>query len=144
MIVFGDDFTYMDAKKNYEAMDAMISFINENYSKYFKLQYSTPSQYIDAIRKENLEYPVKYDDLFPYSDGKDSYWTGFFTSRPNLKGFIRRASSNFHASEFLYSLKMIDQNIKDDEVMEMISAKDALMDELGVTQHHDGITGTSR
>jgi hypothetical protein len=28
---------------------------------------------------------IKRDDGFPYSSGADQYWTGYFSSRPNLK-----------------------------------------------------------
>ena len=40
------------------------------------------------------EFPTKYDDMFPYADYPDAYWTGFFSSRANDKEYIRRASHN--------------------------------------------------
>ena len=79
-------------------MDAMINYMNLHYGDKFNLIYSTPSQYIDAVAKYKVEWPTKYDDMFPYSDNEVSYWTGYFTSRPNFKQQIRRASSHFHAS----------------------------------------------
>ena len=48
--------------------------------------------YIDAIQAENIEWPTKYDDLFPYADAPDAYWTGFYTSKANDKKFFRDAS----------------------------------------------------
>lgn len=30
-----------------------------------------------------------------YADGGDSYWTGYFTSRPALKGYIRSLSGYY-------------------------------------------------
>ena len=30
---------------------------------------------------------------FPYADGPDSFWTGYFTSRPALKGYVRQTSA---------------------------------------------------
>ena len=54
--------------------------------------YSTPSIYIDSIAKQNIVWPTKYDDMFPYSDNENSYWTGYFSSRANDKGYMRRAS----------------------------------------------------
>ena len=65
--------------------------------KYF-FKYSTPSDYIDAIAAKNLTWKVKRDDGFPYSSAGDDYWTGYFTSRPNAKSYIRRASANLYAS----------------------------------------------
>ena len=48
--------------------------------------------YIDSLNAVNFEWPTKYDDMFPYADKLDAYWTGYFTSRPNLKVKIRRSS----------------------------------------------------
>jgi alpha-mannosidase len=47
--------------------------------------YSTPTQYMDAIKKENVTWPQNYNDFFPYASEKYEYWTGYFTSRPGLK-----------------------------------------------------------
>jgi hypothetical protein len=54
-----------------------------------KFIYSTPGAYIKAIREENLSYPTKSDDFFPYADHENAYWTGYFTSRVAIKGFVR-------------------------------------------------------
>ena len=72
--------------------------MNHNYGDKYFLKYSTPSNYIDALSKLNLTWPDKKDDGFPYSSDYGEYWTGFFTSRANLKSYIRRASSNLFAS----------------------------------------------
>ena len=47
--------------------------------------YSTPVIYLDAIKKQNLQYSVRYDDIFPYADEANEYWSGYFTSRANSK-----------------------------------------------------------
>ena len=72
------------------------------------LMYSTPSNFVDAIKTLNVTWPTKYDDMFPYADSSTSFWTGYFTSRPNDKSYIRRGSHNLHASNKLYALKVID------------------------------------
>jgi len=51
--------------------------------------YSTPANYIDAIQLEKASYPIKHDDFFPYADNSHSFWTGYFTSRVALKGFVK-------------------------------------------------------
>ena len=51
--------------------------------------YSTPSRYTTAVYKANLTWSVKLDDFFPYATYPWSYWTGYFTSRPGLKGYVR-------------------------------------------------------
>lgn len=54
-----------------------------------KIKYATPSEYIDAIYKDNITYPTKKDDFFPYADYTDAYWSGYFTSRVSIKGLVR-------------------------------------------------------
>ena len=49
-------------------MDNMINYMNENFGDKYFFQYSTPSIYIDAIKKYNIAWTTKYDDGFPYSD----------------------------------------------------------------------------
>jgi len=49
------------------------------------LIYSTPTQYLGAIFPLGIQYPTKTDDFFPYADNLNSYWTGYFSSRVNLK-----------------------------------------------------------
>jgi len=71
------------------------------------LMYSTPSAYIDALKKENITWPTKYDDAFPYADDEYSYWTGYFTSRPNLKDYIRKGSHTLHSSNKLFALESL-------------------------------------
>jgi hypothetical protein len=71
----------------------MIDYMNEHHSDRYVFKYSTPSVYVDAIAKYDIEWPTKYDDLMAYADAPQSYWSGFYTSRPNNKAYIRRASS---------------------------------------------------
>lgn len=106
---WGGDFEYMNAFYNFEQLDRVIKYINSNpkYNKKYFFKYSTPSTYIDAISQLNQIWPVKYDDLFPYADRAGAYWTGYFTSRANLKGYIRRASSYTHATNALFTERML-------------------------------------
>jgi hypothetical protein len=69
--------------------------------------------YIDAIAAQNIVWPTKYDDLFPYADNEESFWTGYFTSRANDKKYMRDASHILHSSNKLFSLKGIDQKTSD-------------------------------
>lgn len=94
----GDDFRYQYAQFNFMDLDAMIAYMNKHFGHRYHFKYSTPSEYFDALHSLNLHWPTKTDDFLPYGDKKDAYWTGFYTSRPNLKGFISRAQNNFHAS----------------------------------------------
>jgi hypothetical protein len=66
-------------------MDRMIDYMNLHHGEEFELRYSTPSNYIDELKKLNHKWPTIYKDFFPYHDFADAYWGGFFTSRPLLK-----------------------------------------------------------
>ena len=56
--------------------------------------YSTPSCYLYALNRQNLSYTVKHDDFFPYASKAHEFWTGYFTSRPALKRYVR-STNNF-------------------------------------------------
>jgi hypothetical protein len=107
-MLFGDDFRYMNAMQNYENMDAMIKWMNENYGDEINIFYSTPSIYVDAMAAHDAKFPTKYDDMFPYADTPDAYWTGYFSARANDKEYIRRASYNYDASNQLYAEEVLN------------------------------------
>jgi hypothetical protein len=99
LVPMGDDFAFTNAASFFQQSDAFIKYFNENTGKTFNitLVYSTPSMYIDALKKDNVTWPTKYDDMFPYIEnnmGGTGFhsWVGFFTSRPLDKAMIRRAS----------------------------------------------------
>ena len=92
-----------------------------------------------------MQWPVRYDDMFPYADREDAYWTGYFTSRPNAKWEARYTSSNFHASSKLAAGKMIQQKGVSEETRQLIlQNKGAMLNAIGIMQHHDAITGTAK
>ena len=143
-VVFGDDFRYMNAFQNYENLDNMIEYMNEHHSDKYFFRYSTPSEYVDALNKHNVTWPTKYDDMFPYADHPDAYWTGYFSSRANDKEYIRRASQHFHTSTYFYSQKVLDETVSDAQVQGIQEAVGEMMDDLGINQHHDAATGTGK
>lgn len=56
--------------------------------------YSTPADYVAAKKAyTDVAWPLKTDDFFPYADCPHCYWTGYFTSRPTSKGFIRQMTA---------------------------------------------------
>lgn len=107
---------------------------------------STPSEYIAALKKEDLKWPIKDGgDFFPYgSDSLNNYWSGYFTSRPDFKKNIKDASAALHASNKAFATKVISQKTTDKEVSNIMEAQDTFLDAMGITQHHDAITGTAK
>jgi hypothetical protein len=132
-MVLGGDFRWMNAYQNYENFDNLISYLNEHYGDKYFFRYSTPSDYIDAVARHNVSWPIKTDDMFPYSDAPDSFWTGYFTSRPNLKEYVRRGSHSFHASAQLYSEKLLSQALDPDAKQAILNTTHHFMDVLGVS-----------
>ena len=55
--------------------------------------------------------------MFPYADKPTAFWTGYFSSRANAKGYIRKASANMHASTKLYGLSAINQKTQDQRIV---------------------------
>lgn len=127
-------------------MDNMINYWNQNMMKETNIEfiYSTPQMYIDAVNKDPIDWPCRYDDMFPYADSDVSYWTGYFTSRANDKKYIRDASHTLHSSNKLFALAGIKQTTSDADVQQMVDAKEWMMDVVGIVQHHDAVTGTAK
>lgn len=123
-------------------MDRLINYFN-NHIENITLVYSTPGIYLDAIISQNLSYPVKFDDMFPYADQKNEYWSGYFTSRANSKGQVRDGQRNLHASSKLFAMRMLNQDATFQDVNETLSAQYSMLDSMGIYQHHDAVTGTA-
>lgn len=79
-------------------------YVNAQQSNGSKVNvfYSTPSCYLKAVHKAGNTWPVKEDDFFPYASDPHTYWTGYFTSRPTIKGF-ERLGNNFLQVSVPYS-----------------------------------------
>jgi len=45
------------------------------------------------LNKAGRTWTSKTDDFFPYAHHPHGFWTGYFTSRPALKGFERHSNN---------------------------------------------------
>jgi alpha-mannosidase len=129
MFTLGNDFEYRAANEWFKNLDKLIRLVNADGR--VKMFYSTPTQYLQAKLRSNVSWPLKTDDLFPYADGAHSYWTGFYTSRPALKRYIRLNSA------FLQAARQIEVWAGGNG-----NGTSLLWDALGIAQHHDAVTGT--
>ncbi|CAG9536717.1 unnamed protein product [Cercopithifilaria johnstoni] len=134
MLLMGGDFQYTAANQWYINLDKLISLIRKNktLSEKINIFYSTPSCYLMALKEAHPKLPRKLDDFFPYASANHSYWTGFFTSRPTFKGFIRQSSALLQLVKQLQSFTM------------EITNSSLLRNAVALTQHHDAITGTAK
>ncbi|KAK7395993.1 hypothetical protein VNO78_16658 [Psophocarpus tetragonolobus] len=133
MWAMGTDFRYQYANSWFRQMDKFIHYVNQDGR--VNALYSTPSIYTDAKYAANEYWPLKVDDFFPYADHPNAYWTGYFTSRPGLKGYVRVMSAYYQAARQLEYFKGRNETGPN---------TNALADALAIAQHHDAVSGTER
>mmetsp|Transcript_40924 Transcript_40924/g.130792 ORF Transcript_40924/g.130792 Transcript_40924/m.130792 type:complete len:522 (+) Transcript_40924:1131-2696(+) len=85
----------------------------------------------------NPRWSVKTDDFFPYSDCPHCMWTGYFTSRPTSKGYMRSRTALLNAARQLQVLAAMPQGAAG------APGLTSLEEAVSVAQHHDGISGTA-
>ncbi|CAA3008839.1 probable alpha-mannosidase At5g13980 isoform X1 [Olea europaea subsp. europaea] len=132
MWTMGTDFKYQYAQTWFRNMDKLIHYVNQDGR--VNAFYSTPSIYTDAKYALNESWPLKTEDYFPYADRVNAYWTGYFTSRPALKGYVRMMSGYYLAAR---QLEFFRGRITG-------RTTDSLADALAIAQHHDAVTGTEK
>ena len=119
MMTFGGDFQYMNARQVFKNLDKLIKYVRQvcilqacvRSSVCLSLQngsvnimYSTPSIYLDALHQAGETWSVKTDDFFPYANNPWSYWTGYFTSRPAFKGYVRTCNNHLQICKQLEAI----------------------------------------
>ncbi|KAM8704394.1 hypothetical protein ACLKA7_008924 [Drosophila subpalustris] len=159
LIPVGDDFRYnkeREVDQQYHNYKKLISHIMDNKRLYnVDIKFGTPSDYFQAIRQRMgaKAFPSFKGDFFVYSDifseGRPAYWSGYFTTRPFYKLLSSDLEHNLRAAEILFtiayntarqarhedSIKIYEKNYE-----QIIHARR----NLGLFQHHDAITGTSK
>ncbi|KAL4306979.1 alpha-mannosidase At3g26720 isoform X1 [Arachis ipaensis] len=133
MWAMGTDFRYQYADSWFRQMDKFIHYVNQDGR--VNALYSTPSIYTDSKYAANEQWPLKVDDFFPYADKPNAYWTGYFTSRPALKGYVRVMSGYYQAARQLEFFK--GRNASGPNT-------NSLAEALSIAQHHDAVSGTER
>ena len=131
MVTMGSDFQYENAREWYQNLDALMEAVNADGR--INMFYSTPSLYVEAKNKEGLNFTTKTDDFFPYSDDDHAYWTGYFTSRPALKRYVRSSSALLQTARQLELFGGGDG-----------SAALPFEQAVAIAQHHDAVAGTSK
>uniref|UniRef100_A0A1X7VI80 alpha-mannosidase n=1 Tax=Amphimedon queenslandica TaxID=400682 RepID=A0A1X7VI80_AMPQE len=135
MMTMGSDFQYENAQEWFKNLDKLIKYVNMNGS--VNVMYSTPSIYVSYINKETqLTWTTKTDDFVPYADAPHNYWSGFFTSRPALKGYVRQCNAHLQACK---QLEAIHNGMGDNGPSSV-----KLQKAMGLALHHDAITGTEK
>uniref|UniRef100_A0A914IEA3 Alpha-mannosidase n=1 Tax=Globodera rostochiensis TaxID=31243 RepID=A0A914IEA3_GLORO len=137
MLTMGGDFQYSNANMWFTQLDKLIAAVSSMpSSNNVTVFYSTPGCYVNALNEAQPHLPTKSDDFFPYANANHSYWTGYFTSKPGIKGMIRASSSLLQlARQFsAFALHNGGATIQ----------LDTLEQAQALCTHHDAVTGTSK
>ncbi len=146
MHLFGGDFKYKLSQYSYQAMELVFNYINSNNYKIndqpVKIFYSTPTKYFESLENDDIKtnklklYIEKKHDLFPLASDKYCLWTGFFSTRPYLKGIIETTSNVLFSASVIFSKFLtINKYYKNNLYkLKWVST---------LNLHHDAITGTS-
>ncbi|XP_077497608.1 lysosomal alpha-mannosidase-like [Amblyomma americanum] len=133
----GGDLTFVAADWRFQKQDSVIEQANKmspanKEGPPVHVVHSTPACYVEALHEAIRSWPSFTGDLLPYADQPGRSWTGFYTTRPNLKMMVRYANGFLQASKQLsvLGLKDVPAEVK------------ALGEAVATLQHHDGITGT--
>ena len=149
LVVLGDDFRYQsmeEAKIQFENYEKLMDYLNSKSEFNVDIRFGTLKEYFEAViqneKKFNVKIPTFSGDFFTYADRQDHYWSGYFTSRPFSKRLNRLVEAYLRSAEISFSLsKMVgDPNKVNEFYNKLIGARQ----NLGIFQHHDGITGTSK
>jgi hypothetical protein len=175
--MMGSDFTYAAAAHYYRNLDRLIQAVNgKEGSQRYRAVYSTPGRYLAARAAEAAEgggaggggggtgaasppprppltpppLSIRKDDLFPYSDDAHSFWTGYYSSRPQSKALIRASSAKLQAARQLGALaRLVPAAAAAAEgdgagAGALRGGAERLEAAVALAQHHDAVTGTAK
>lgn len=126
-LIQGCDKQFYNSSVQFRNMDLLMKYINQNSKEFgVTVQYATLGEYFQAVHQSDIFWEQRgSEDFLPYSTGENltfpayhhrvgfdilvlvsephQAWTGFYASRNVLKGVARRASSQLHAAETLFT-----------------------------------------
>lgn len=157
LIPVGDDFRYnkeREVDQQYTNYKKLIDHINANKETYnVDIGFGTPRDYFREIKKRTDLFSTFKGDFFVYSDifseGRPAYWSGYFTTRPFYKILNTDLEHNLRAAEILYTFAYnLARRFKHENAIKVFEKNYEKIilarRNLGLFQHHDAITGTSK
>jgi hypothetical protein len=129
---FGCDMAYVDASVNYIITDELINVWKElGFDQDIKIEYSTPTRFYEEVKKENENnstnlfeqggWPLRKDDTFPFSASTkngQSYFSGYYSSRPLLKKAVRKLGTTFHSMSRLIAQQALRTDVNTTEAQD--------------------------
>ncbi|XP_075730458.1 lysosomal alpha-mannosidase [Rhipicephalus microplus] len=134
----GCDLCFADGDERFPRQDAILAKANrmsatQRTRPRVHVVHSTPACYVEALHSVHRSWPRFAGDLMPYTDRPGRTWTGFYSTRPNLKMMVR------YANGFLQASKQLSLHGAEGATARVTQLGEAV----ATLQHHDGITGTS-
>lgn len=136
----------------YENYNRIAQYAKQHSDNNVDIEFGTVKTYFQEILKRGTTTPTLNGDFFVYADTDDSgtanYWSGYFTTRPYFKILDRYLEAKLRSTEILYAyaLNYYDEygseqlDIFRKDYNKIVRARRTL----GLFQHHDSITGTSK
>lgn len=138
------DFAYQNPKAQFDNMELIIGYLNKNRATYnMTLHWSTLGEYFESLHDvPSSSWPTKTDqsDYFPYADIPSAWWTGYYTSRPLLKGLVRDAEVALRTTGVIGLPLFAGKMISDVDTYLPTELHRAH----AVAQHHDAVAGTEK
>ena len=151
LVPLGDDFRYNNAAEfdqQYSNYMQLMEFINSRSDKYHAtVSFGNLTDYFTAVRGRMSQFRTLTGDFHVYSDvfseGRPAYWSGYYSTRPFLKRLSRILAGKLRSAEILYTLARESDN-KGVLISSGYDQLEQARRDLGLFQHHDAITGTSK
>ena len=154
LIPLGDDFRYdrsIEWDQQFRNYIMLFDYMNKKKEWNVHARFGTLKDYFEEVEKVTASkpdtFPTLVGDFFPYTDEKNEYWTGYFTTRPFDKYTGRELQMFLRAAELLNTLasgKAISQELYYPAFRHNTHSLSVGRQSLGLFQHHDAVTGTSR
>lgn len=152
----GGDFRWAsrdEVEHQFDNFTKIVQYFHNHPEHNVNVKFGTLSDYFTAVRQRTpgapahsitpgaKTFPTYHGDFFSYSDRIDHYWVGFFTSRPFTKRMGRRLQALVREADLRLAMATTLPHPATEVALHKI--KQARR-ELGLFQHHDAITGTSK
>ena len=154
LVPLGDDFRYQDMKEardQFENYEKLMDYMNSKKEWNVEIKFGTLKDYFELLTSKNILLKKRPEvftgDFFTYADRNDHYWSGYYTSRPFNKRLDRVVEYYIRSAEISFSFANILQQKIQSKFTNLNSLYKKLLESrrnLGLFQHHDGITGTSK
>ncbi|CDW84390.1 glycosyl hydrolases family 38 protein [Stylonychia lemnae] len=144
---YGDDFAFQQAKDSFQFIDQVISIIQNKTDKVI-FKFSTLQEYYEAVQNElkqqNKELFTYENDFMPLQEyERNGYWSGYYTSRPNLKQYINYMASSAESTSNIFAVQHLS-SYNYTSIDQLINLTASLIQTASQLYHHDAITGTSQ